>query len=48
LTARRSHYRWEILQVIWTKRGTASLRLSSKQTQKWAGQSHHGMAAEEY
>ena len=48
LTARRSHYRWEILQVIWTRIGTASPRLSSKQTQKWAGQSHHGMAAEEF
>ena len=48
LTARRSHYRWEILQVIWTKTGTASPQLSSKQTQGWAGQSHQGTVVEAF
>jgi len=44
-TAQRSLYRW-VLQVIWTRRGTDLPPLSSKQTQKWAGQSHHGTAVE--
>ena len=48
LTARRSHYRWEILQVIWTRTGTASPQLSSKQTHGWAGLSHHGMVVEAF